>query len=216
MSEGAAPQLIAAWQQHISTDTQLLDAVVRRYREKHRRYHGVAHLNAVVAHVEDLIATGTPDGERLEPPTIIAAAVYHDAIYEPQSPANERASARLAYRDLTTLGWAPDRIDRVVTMIEGTTNHLDPPDLEASILFDADLAILAAPASSYGDYVANVRAEYTLVPDDSWRIGRASVLRGFLDRTAIYATEVGRHRWQEAAQANLLAELASIEAPATE
>lgn len=207
MSDNPAPELAAAWRRHISFDTNLLDAVVRRYREKHRRYHNVAHLVAVVAHAEQLVTTESAAGAVLDAGAVIAAAAYHDAIYEPRSPANEQASGRLAHSDLATLGWPADRIDRVVTMIAGTTTHLDPPDLEASILFDADLAVLGASPASYAEYVAAVRAEYRHVPDDAWRSGRASVLRGFLERASIFATDTGRRRWEDTARKNLRAEL---------
>ena len=136
---------------------------------------------------------------------------YHDAVYEPASPANERASARLARRDLATLGWAQDRIAHVARMIEATTDHRAPPDQDHAVLFDADLMILGAAPADYASYVDAVRAEYRHVDDDAWRTGVAAtsstpsshVRRSTRRRRG---TPGGRH----AARQNLTAELAAL------
>ena len=59
------------------------------------------HVEAVVHAVIELGAAEPVD----DLGAVVAGAFYHDAVYEPASPANERASARLARRDLTALGW---------------------------------------------------------------------------------------------------------------
>ncbi len=198
--------LQVAWQQHVGSDTSLFERLVGRHREKHRKYHTAVHVALVIRHVYDLADDETPSDLGV----IIAAALYHDAIYEPASPANERASARLARRDLGALGWGDDRVTAVSDMIEGTKEHLDAPNTDTAMLFDADLAILAAEPAAYGDYVSSVRSEYRHVDDAEWTTGRASVLDGFIERNAIYATASGRARWEDRARANLAAELATL------
>ena len=64
---------------------------------------------------------------------------------------------------------------------------------------------------AYSTYVTGVRAEYRHVTDDEWRIGRAAVLEGFLERPTIYSTPTARDRWETRARANLTAELASLD-----
>lgn len=205
-------ELRAAWQAHVSSETDLLDRLLARHRERHRRYHGVAHVAWVVRHVGELVSTEPVD----DLDAVVAAAFYHDAIYEPQNPANERASARLARRDLTALGvseparWIEPRVESVGIMIEGTTSHLDPPDAGTAVLYDADLAVLGADVAGYDGYATGVRAEYRHVDDDDWRVGRTAVLEAFLARPAIYATGTGRERWERRARANLTAELAAL------
>jgi predicted metal-dependent HD superfamily phosphohydrolase len=191
---------------HISDETDLLDRLVTRLRERQRRYHKIAHVEAVIRSVREL----AEHEEISDLGAVIAAAFYHDAIYEPQHPANERASARLARRDLARLGWADERIGEVSSMIEGTATHLDPPDVDAAVLFDADLAILGADGDVYDTYSAAVRDEYRHLDDAEWRAGRPTVLQGFLDRSAIFATATGRDRWETAARANLSREIASL------
>jgi predicted metal-dependent HD superfamily phosphohydrolase len=201
------PELELAWQRHIGSDRRLLDRLLARHREKQRRYHTATHVAWVIRHVEELGAVEPVD--HLD--EVVAAAFYHDAIYEPTHPANERASARLARRDLTTLGWSDDRTERVGAMIEATAHqNRDAPSGDTAVLLDADLAILAADPAAYSDYVSGVRAEYRHVDDAEWRTGRASVLRGFIDRTSIYCTPTARERWELRARANIAAELATL------
>ncbi len=202
-----------AWQQHITADTALLDRVIARHRERHRRYHTVTHVEWVIRNAEMLAAevvdsTGSP----IDLDVVIAAAFYHDAVYEPRAPAmaNERGSARLARRDLSSVDWDDARCDRVAAMIEGTATHTDPADLDAAILYDADLSVLGADPGRYDDYARNVRAEYSFVPDDDWAVGRSEVLRSLLGRSSIFSTTVGIERWEEAARANITAELAAL------
>jgi len=195
-----------AWRQHISTDTTLLARLIGRHREKHRRYHTVVHLESVVGTVIEVGAIEHVD----DLGSVVAGAFYHDAVYEPASPANERASARLARRDLATLKWVNDRIDHVAQMIEATVEHRAPPDQDHALLFDADLMILGAEPADYASYVDAVRAEYRHVDDDAWRTGRAGILEAFVEREAIYATSTGRDRWERTARANLTAELATL------
>ncbi|MEL6892951.1 MAG: hypothetical protein AAFP84_15265 [Actinomycetota bacterium] len=212
-------ELQVAWQRHVAAPLDRFERLLGRHREKHRRYHGVDHVAWVVRHVEELVRecehvteSGRLGASAIDVDAAIAAAFYHDAVYEPRSPAlaNERASARLARKDLVLLGWDPERADRVGSMIEATATHLEPVDLTSAVLFDADLGVLAADPSGYGDYVRNVRAEYAHVDDADWRAGRADVLRSFLERPAIYATEPGRRWWEQRARANITTELSSI------
>lgn len=203
-------RLRAAWVDFVAPDTGLFDRLASRHRERHRRYHRLDHVDDVVRHVADLAEhTRLPAGELS---VVVAAAMYHDAVYEPRSSANERASARLARRDLLALGWQAEQVEAVATMIEGTAHHTDPPDAATAVLYDADLAILGADPSDYEVYRAAIRTEYQHVDDHDWSVGRAEMLRSFLGRTAIYTTERAVDRWETAARRNLTAELASLTA----
>lgn len=202
-------ELEVAWQLHVADDRRLLDGLLARHREKHRRYHTAAHVAWVIRHVDELAADQPVD--HLD--EVVAAAFYHDAVYEPSYPANERASARLARRDLASLGWADDAVDRVGSMIEATEHTTPAPQSvgdDTAVLLDADLAILGADPAAYAAYVNGVRAEYRHVDDDEWAEGRAAVLEGLLHRPTIYRTAAGRDRWEDRARANLTAELAQL------
>jgi predicted metal-dependent HD superfamily phosphohydrolase len=203
------------WQRHVSGDRRLLDGLLARHREKHRRYHTATHVAWVIRHIEELAATEPV--EHLD--EVIAAAFYHDAVYEPTYPANERASARLARRDLATIGWDASAIDRVAAMIEATEHgatDANTPDsaepADTAVLLDADLAVLGADPAGYSTYATGVRGEYRHLNDEEWRVGRSAVLEGFLHRPAIYLTDTATALWERRARANLTAELAGLEA----
>jgi predicted metal-dependent HD superfamily phosphohydrolase len=204
--------LDVAWRSHISDDLQLFDRLMKRHREKHRRYHTATHVAWVIRHIEELAQVEPVDHHD----EIIAAAFYHDAIYEPTHPANERASARLARRDLTSLGWSEERVEQVATLIEATEHGATvrgtdgQPPHDTAILVDADLAILGADPATYADYVTEIRSEYRHVDDEAWCNGRSAVLRGFLDRPTIFSTATGRDRWESTARSNITDELAGL------
>jgi predicted metal-dependent HD superfamily phosphohydrolase len=202
-------ELEVAWQRHVTADRSLLDGLLARHREKHRRYHTATHVTWVIRHIEEL-ATTEPVVHLGE---VIAAAFYHDAVYEPAYPANERASARLARRDLTSIGWAGDAVERVGAMIEATEHGAPTAELatgDTAVLLDADLAILGADPAGYSAYVNGVRAEFRHVADDDWQVGRTAVLQGFLQQPSIFRTATGHERWETRARANLVAELAEL------
>jgi predicted metal-dependent HD superfamily phosphohydrolase len=193
-----------------------LDELLARHRQPHRRYHTATHVMWVLRHIDDLAAANTP----VDLDAVRAAALFHDAVYDPRSPTNEHDSAALARRVLADCGWEPARVERVAALIELTAGHVAPraddwaddgADTGADILLDADLAILGAEPADYRAYVTGVRAEYAHVADDAWRVGRAAVLRSFLDRPVIYRTTSMQAARERRARANLSAELAELQ-----
>ncbi|KOV66295.1 hypothetical protein [Streptomyces sp. MMG1121] len=178
------------------------DDLLARWQEPQRRYHTLAHLTAVLDHVEVLAEhAADPDVVRL-------AAWFHDAVYLPERSENEERSARLAERALAEAGVSPVRTAEVARLVRLTVTH-DPAgdDRDGQALCDADLAILAAPPSAYAAYAAEVREEYHFVPNDAFRTGRSAVLRQLLDLPRLFHTPHGQEHWEATARYNLAAEL---------
>ena len=202
-------ELRAAWTTAIGDDPAALaalDDVVARHREPHRRYHGVRHVTWVVRHVHEL----APDVAMTDEAAVVAAAFFHDAVYDPRAVDNEERSAQLAERVLAELGWPADRRLAVGAMVRATSAHGAADDIDTAVLLDADLAVLGAEPAAYQAYVTGVRAEYAHVDPSAWRVGRGQVLRDLLARRPLYATAAGRARWESRAAANMTAELASL------
>jgi len=177
-------------------------SVIARYAEPHRRYHTVAHLDAVVRALFLDLA--------LDPASVELAAFFHDAVYDPRAPAgqNERGSAALAASALGGLGLPSPTVAAVQRLVLTTAAHDAGDDEDAAVLNDADLSVLGGPPDDYRAYVAAVRAEYGWLADENWRAGRGAVVANLLARPRLYATARGRDLWEAAARANLREELA--------
>jgi predicted metal-dependent HD superfamily phosphohydrolase len=177
-----------------------------RYAEPHRRYHDLAHLDDVLRQV-DALAEHARDVH-----VVRMAAWFHDAVYDPTATDNEERSALLAQTTLSELRVEDGIATGVARLVLGTADHApEPGDLDAEVLCDADLAILASGPERYQVYVEAVRAEYGHVDDRAFASGRAAVLRGLLARDPMFSTSTGRDRWEAAARANVTAELARLE-----
>lgn len=206
-------ELRDAWRRHVGAgpaELEAFDDVLARHREPVRRYHGIRHVTWVVRHVHELAAEHVVD----DLGAVVAAAFFHDAVYEPRARDNEARSALLARRVLTGLGWEDARADAVAAMIGATATHASPADGDTAVLLDADLAVLGAQPSAYQAYVAGVRAEYAHLDDAAWQRGRHDVLQRLLAADPLYATGLGRRRWGARARANLTAELVALAPPA--
>jgi predicted metal-dependent HD superfamily phosphohydrolase len=170
--------------------------LIARWTEPHRRYHTLDHLRFMLS-----IVDGAAD------PDVTLACWFHDAVYDPQRADNEQVSADLARAVLTSLRAPADAVARLVLLT--ATHDPDPSDHSGQLLCDADLAILATEPASYARYAIAVREEYAHVPDDAFRAGRTAVLRGLLDRPAIYRLE--RHKkWEEPARVNMHNEMSVL------
>lgn len=186
---------------------ELRDRLAERYREPHRRYHDLRHLQEVLQTVDDL-ADAADDVEAVR-----WAAWFHDAVYDVHRDDNEECSARLAEQDLAASGLDHDMVSEVSRLVRLTATHQpEDGDANGAVLCDADLRILAADPWRHAEYVADVRAEYAHVPDAEFRTGRAAVLRALLSSGRLFRTERAYTRWEERARANLAAELRRLEA----
>jgi predicted metal-dependent HD superfamily phosphohydrolase len=205
-------ELRVAWEQHLGrspASRRWFGTVVSRYRAAGRHYHDVRHVRWVLRHLAALESQveGIDDID-----AVVAAAFFHDVIYDPARSDNEAASARLADVALDELGWEPRRRRRTMAMIDATVTHdVDGADLDTQVLLAADLAVLAAEPARYSDYVTAVRREYAHVGDEDWRSGRTHVLHRLLERGHLFAPGLGLEDWEHRARANITAELATLQ-----
>ncbi|MFI1568818.1 hypothetical protein ACH4ZX_38360 [Streptomyces sp. NPDC020490] len=176
--------------------------LLARWQEPQRHYHTLAHLTAVLDHVDTL------EEYAADADVVRLAAWFHDAVYLPDRSENEERSARLAERALPEAGVAADRTAEVARLVRLTVTHAPAPgDANGAVLCDADLAVLAAPPSAYAAYTAAVREEYHFVPNDAFRAGRSDILRQLLSLPRLFHTPHGEREWEATARYNLTAEL---------
>ncbi|WP_141779218.1 HD domain-containing protein [Nocardioides albertanoniae] len=183
----------------------LLGDILAAYAEPTRRYHDSRHLAEVLERIEEL----REEGERFDPLTVTLAAFFHDAVYDGERDAEERSAtwAEEALRDHLDADVVAE-IARLVRLTE--THDPEPHDLGGRVLSDADLAILASPKERYGEYAATVREEYGYLSDEEFRVGRAQVLEGLLEKESLFSTPYARISWEAAARANIAAEMETL------
>jgi predicted metal-dependent HD superfamily phosphohydrolase len=170
--------------------------LVSRYGEPHRRYHTWSHVLACLD-ARERIAPFAP----LE---VDVALWFHDAIYDPRAHDNEERSADLMLEELG------DSAKPAVPLVLATKHAVTPDTEEARIVVDADLSILGADVETFDTYERAVREEYAFVPDDAFRVGRAHVLKSFLDRPTIFSTQAARDLWESMARENMARSLRAL------
>lgn len=191
-------------------DEALKSELSALYRAEDRHYHGLAHIEAMLALAEEY--RGLLD----DPGAVEAAIWFHDAVYDSRAKDNEAKSAELAEKRLARR-IDPHRLARIAAMINATATHQLPPLRDedalndAALLLDMDLAILGAGPAAFDAYEKAVRLEYGWVEEPMWRAGRAAVLQNFLARPHIFCTQSFRDRFEARARQNLERSLASLQ-----
>ncbi len=188
-----------AWRSAAASDDGLRwrDALLARYGEPHRHYHSVQHLAECLALFEEVTSLAQ------QPAAVELALWFHDAIYEVKSSRNEEASADWAREVLLGAGVSLALAATVHALVLATRHRALPRAPDECLLLDIDLAILAAERARFDQYEQQIRAEYAFVPGFLFGLKRREILRSFLDRPRIYATEHFHARLERAARENL-------------
>lgn len=185
--------------------------LVKAYSASDRHYHDLRHIDAMLDLMREHIAL------LADPATVEAAIWFHDAIYDTHRYDNEQRSADLARERLSAIA-TEQQMDRIVTMIRASANHVVPSDLDGraasdcALFLDMDLAILASAPHEFTTYEQAVRREYAWVPEATWIAGRRRVLETFMMRTNIYSSAQFRLSHETTARRNLAQALSMLEA----
>lgn len=176
-------------------DEALYHDLVARYREPHRRYHTLQHLEECFARFDELAALAE------HPREVELAIWFHDAIYDTRRRDNEERSA----------AWARSVAGHSVSALVLATRHdAVAQSADEKALVDVDLWILGAPQPRFDEYEAQVRAEYGWVPAILYRRKRREVLESFAARSTIYSTAPFVQHYEGQARANLARSLARL------
>lgn len=128
---------------------------------------------------------------------------FHDAVYDTKATDSEERSAAWAAQSLGVAGASRGQIERVTSLVLATkhTDSHGSPDL--GVLLDTDLSILGASRPRFIEYEAQVRCEYSWVPDDAFRKARSAIVSRFLGRPRIYVTDHFADLLESQARSNL-------------
>lgn len=175
----------------------LMQRLVCAYQEPQRRYHTFQHLGECLALFDAHADLAHEPGE------VGIALWFHDAIYDVHADDNEARSAEWAATELAAACVAPARIARITQHILATRHAALPQGQDQMLLVDIDLAILGAPRPRFMEYEAQIRAEYSWVPDAVFREKRSALLRTLLAREPLYNTPRLQASFELQARSNL-------------
>jgi predicted metal-dependent HD superfamily phosphohydrolase len=193
---------VAGFQGPETIKASAFEEIVAAHSQPHRRYHGVGHLEALFALLDQHAQSVTA------PLTLHFAVWWHDVVYEPTASDNEARSAALARARLNEFGADPAIVDSVEALILATRNHWQAPAMgDGDYFLDGDIAILGAPTDIYDRYAADVRVEYSFAPDPLYRAGRSKFLSQAIVIEPLFRTTEFEKAYEETARANMRREL---------
>ena len=171
------------------------EALIRAWDEPQRHYHDQRHLIWLLDEAERRAPL-------IQDNAFVGYAIwFHDAVYQPGEPNNEKLSADWAR---TSLAHDPALAERVTHVIEMTKNHAEgQAGGDAALFLDMDIAILGAPWETYCAYAAGIRAEYPHVVDPAFAAGRGAFLEKQLERSRTFRTDLYESEIGERAGANM-------------
>ena len=155
---------------YISNRLKLLgfsDSVLERYAESHRFYHTITHLLDIILQLSKLEVF---DDE------LFLAAVYHDAIYNPQANDNEEKSAALFIEEAKSTSLTKLQKESIFNLIIDTKTH-KPSNDKSRLLIKADLNILDQPLGSLIEYEHQIFKEFQFVDYTIYKPKRIEVLQ---------------------------------------
>jgi len=176
---------------------RLFDEVVARYREKHRHYHTLQHLDECLRHLDDVAPLA------IHAPEIELALWFHDAVYDSHKQDNEELSAAWARSNAAAAALPSESCDRIYDLIQVTGSHSLPKTTDEALLIDIDLSILGASPDRFEEYEQGIRNEYSWVPRLIFAAKRRSILERFLQRETIFHTQYFIERYERQARMNL-------------
>ncbi|WP_063890921.1 hypothetical protein [Thalassomonas viridans] len=195
MNESGWTELMASI--GFAANMETYQALLASYSEKHRHYHNVSHIQAVLGHLQQSRHLAA------DYHAIAIALWFHDAVYKVFSATNELDSADWAVKFLAENGASQAFSERVHALIMATVHDAAPSDNDEKLMVDIDLSILGSSPQTYALFESGVRKEYKLVPDFIYKKKRKAILSRFLERESIYSHEHFYQQLEASARANI-------------
>ncbi len=184
--------------EHRETGETLYAVIESMYRRP--GHHTLRHVAECLAVFDDVL-------EHVRATRAMELAIWmHDIVYVPGRADNEQRSAVLAGMMLRELQM-PMSAEPVRKLILATVHDHGATSDDEALMADIDLSILGSAAPRYDEYARHIREEFSFATDEQYRAGRAALLRTFLDRGRIYATDALHDRFEAPARANLAREI---------
>jgi len=178
----------------------------KRLGEPGRKFHNIGHIDDCLGRLDEVKA-------HLDDPDAVELALwFHDAVYVPGDPTNERRSAELF---LSHAAGAPGPFRRRVTALVLTTRrNRTPRDNDCRFIDDIDLAGFGSPWDEFMHNGDLLRREFASQSDADYYRGLASFLASLRRRPRFFRTDWFAKRYETQAQRNIVRLLDDIGAQA--
>ena len=200
-----------------SAPIPLLEAEARdlisRWNAKGRILHNTRHLIKTLARIDEIASTAH-DPEVLRVALWYQGAVLNRSfdVFQRGTDSDEQEFSALyhARSRMETLGLSEDVISRVQELMMALFTHrADPSDMDAQVLIDADLGMLAASPQDFKRFRESLREECPDLCDTDYVRARRLAIKKILAREQIFHSPLAL-AWEETARANLEAESAKL------
>jgi len=160
-----------------------------------RRFHTLHHIHDCLDRLDE-VESMLDDRDAVE-----MALWFHDAVYEPSCPDNERNSANLFLERSCGADAAFRR--RVCGLILATRHQRMPTTHDRRFIEDIDLAGFASPWDDFMREGELLREEFAAQPDQKYYTGQVAFLDMLRKRRWFFLTDYYRQRYEMKARANL-------------
>lgn len=175
-----------------------------------RTHHNTRHLSSLLGRLEEL------EDAASDPALLRLAAAYRGATEEMgweellDGPLPAAVPALVDPNTLLSLGVPPENVERIDDLVCQLRNH-DPrqDDLDAQILVDADLSILASSPQQYRGYLKGLREQAQHLSDEDFFEARLRLIDTLLEKPRIFTSPLAR-TLEERARENLEGERLSL------
>ena len=200
-----------------SAPIPLLEAEARdlisRWNAKGRILHNTRHLIKTLARIDEIASTAH-DPEVLRVALWYQGAVLNRSfdVFQRGTDSDEQEFSALyhARSRMETLGLSEDVISRIQELMMALFTHrADPSDMDAQVLIDADLGMLAASPQDFKRFRESLREECPDLCDTDYVRARRLAIKKILAREQIFHSPLAL-AWEESARANLEAESAKL------
>jgi len=179
--------------------------IMAAYSESHRYYHTFGHIKHCLSELDEVKGLMGSSDE------VEYAIWLHDMVYDTHASDNEEKSARIAKEILSESSCPEIKVRKIQQLILITTHQQQPETPDAHFMVDIDLTILGQPPEIFDIYERNIRAEYSWVSAEDYKIGRSKVLQSFLNRPSIYNTNWFKKLYEHQARENILKALDKLD-----
>ena len=200
-----------------SAPIPLLEAEARdlisRWNAKGRILHNTRHLIKTLARIDEIASTA-------HDPDVLRVALWYQGavlnrsfdVFQRGTNSDEQEFSALyhARSRMEALGLSEDVISRVQELMMALFTHrADPSDMDAQVLIDADLGMLAASPQDFKRFRESLREECPDLCDTDYVRARRLAIKKILAREQIFHSPLAL-AWEESARANLEAESAKL------